>query len=81
MKLYLMQHGNAMSKAENSERPLSEKGQQDVEGISAFLARSKSKISEIRHSGKRRTEETAHIVARRLALHEGVVKMDGKATA
>lgn len=77
MKLYLMQHGNAMSKAENPERPLSEQGQQDVERISTFLARSKSKISEIRHSGKRRTEETAHIVARHLKLQKYVVKMDG----
>ncbi|MCP4400724.1 MAG: phosphohistidine phosphatase SixA [bacterium] len=79
MKLYLMQHGSAMSKEENSARPLSAQGIKDVEKVAMFLSRvgSASQLSEIRHSGKRRAQETAEIVARSLGQQERVIAVDG----
>ncbi len=79
MKLYLMQHGSAMSKEENSARPLSAQGIKDVEKVAMFLSRvgSASQLSEIRHSGKRRAQETAEIVARSLGRQERVIAVDG----
>lgn len=78
MKLYLMQHGEAMSKAENPERPLTERGARDVRRMSEVLARSGMQLTEIRHSGKRRAEETARIVAHYFHVHEdGLVAVEG----
>ena len=39
MELYLVQHGAAMSEAENPERPLTVRGREDVQRVSAFVAR------------------------------------------
>ncbi len=77
MKLYLMQHGEAMSKAENPERPLTERGKDDVERVSKFLAQSKVQRLEIRHSGKRRAEDTANIVAQHLQAQNKVAQING----
>ena len=79
MKLYLMQHGQAMSQEENPERPLSEQGIKNVEKISIVLSRLEPAIelSEIRHSRKRRAQETAEIVARSLKQQEKVIAIEG----
>ncbi len=77
MKLYLMQHGKAMSKAEDPERPLTAEGKEDVTGVAQLLSRMDVQISEIRHSGKRRAEDTATIVAQSLHLQEKVNAVDG----
>ena len=73
MKLYLMQHGEAKTKEENPERPLTERGKGDVEGVTAFITHARIQIDQIRHSGKRRAEDTANIVARHLRAQEAVV--------
>lgn len=77
MTLYLMQHGEAMSKAENPERPLTEGGRKDVNQVAALLARAGIKIARIRHSGKRRAEETAKLFADHLQAREIVVAVSG----
>ncbi|PIE35915.1 phosphohistidine phosphatase SixA [candidate division KSB3 bacterium] len=66
MKLYLMQHGNALSKQEHSDRPLSEKGKRDVTKTAAFLVQADVQIDQIHHSGKTRAQETAEIVGKLL---------------
>lgn len=75
MKLYLMQHGKAMSKEEDSKRPLTEEGTQEVTAIADLLARAGIQLDQIRHSGKRRAEQTAEIVGDR--LHTQVVAITG----
>ncbi len=77
MKIYLMQHGRAMSKEENPERPLTEQGKDDVGRVSALLVQAGSQLSEIRHSGKRRAEDTANIVAQHLQMQEKVIAVEG----
>lgn len=39
MKLYLMQHGDALSRDIDPDRPLSDKGRRDVEQIGDFLSK------------------------------------------
>jgi phosphohistidine phosphatase len=77
MKLYLMQHGEAKTNDEHPERPLTDRGKGDVERVAGFIARSEIQIDQIRHSGKRRAEDTANIVAQHLRVQEGVVAVSG----
>jgi phosphohistidine phosphatase len=62
MKLYLVQHGDALSKDTDPERPLSEIGRRDVERLAAFLKRAGIRASSVWHSGKRRAEQTATLL-------------------
>jgi phosphohistidine phosphatase len=73
VKLYLVQHGEARSKAEDPQRPLTERGREDVARVAAFAATAGLWVGQIRHSGKRRAEETASILAEHLSPTEGVV--------
>jgi len=70
MKLYLMQHGEAVPKAQNPERPLSEQGRRDVMAMADFLCGAAIKPKHVVHSGKLRARETAEIVASQLAAAE-----------
>ena len=76
MKLYLVQHGEALSKAQNPERPLSEQGQSDMERLAAFLA-GDIQVSRVIHSGKERALQTANILAAALSSGAGVEAVDG----
>ena len=66
MRIYLMQHGKPVSKEEDSERPLSDEGRNDVERMADFLQRSGVRIEGILHSGKTRARQTAEIMVSRL---------------
>ena len=66
MRIYLMQHGKPVSKEEDSERPLSDEGRNDVERMAEFLQRSGVRIEGILHSGKTRARQTAEIMVSRL---------------
>ena len=79
MKLYLVQHGEAKNKAEDPQRPLTERGRDDVARVAAFAATAGCRVGQIRHSGKRRAEETASILAEYLSPAEGVVAIPGLA--
>jgi len=61
MRLFLVQHGNALPKDVDPERGLSERGQQDVANVAAFLARCSVQVERIFHSGKKRAWETAEL--------------------
>ncbi len=63
MHVYLVQHGAAMPKDENPERPLSESGREDVKRVASFLARSRVSAARVMHSGKLRAVETALLLA------------------
>ncbi len=65
MRIYLVQHGEATSREENPQRPLSDKGASDVRKIGDFLyEKSELCISEVLHSGKLRAEQSAELFAR-----------------
>lgn len=66
MKLYLMQHGDALAKNIDPDRPLSETGQSDVERVASFLA-GRMEISRVIHSGKTRARQTAEFFEKLIA--------------
>lgn len=79
MTLYLVQHGEAKSEAEDPQRSLTERGQKDVERIAAWASRIGLRVTQIRHSGKWRAEQTATILANYLKPPAGAVAVTGLA--
>lgn len=63
MKLYLVQHGQAMAKEQDPERPLSNQGRQDVQRLARFLDRAGIRVERVIHSGKLRARQTAEVLA------------------
>jgi len=58
MKLYLIQHGEACSKEENPERPLTEQGKADINRLAVFLRKGNIRVGRVMHSGKLRAAQT-----------------------
>jgi len=65
--LYLMQHGEARPEHEDPERPLSQRGRQEVERVATVASGLGLGIASVHHSGKLRARQTGEIVASRLA--------------
>jgi phosphohistidine phosphatase len=68
MRLYLVQHGEAKSEAEDPDRSLTNRGEEETKKISGAARRLGVRPSRIYHSGKKRAEQTAGIIARALYL-------------
>lgn len=79
MEIYLVQHGKAMLKDVDRTRPLSDEGRKEVGQVAAFAARMGLVVSQIRHSGKTRAEQTAVILGEMLSPSGGVVSASGLA--
>jgi phosphohistidine phosphatase len=77
--LYLVRHGTAKDSAEDPERPLTENGRRIVEKTASFVARQHPPVDQIRHSGKKRAEQTAEIFAQYLSPSKGTVAIPGLA--
>ena len=67
MKLYLVQHAQALSKEEDPARPLSEAGQEDAARMASFLGNAGIRAERVIHSGKLRAQQTAERLAQALA--------------
>jgi phosphohistidine phosphatase len=67
-QIYFAQHGLAVNKAENPDRPLSEAGIKQTEAIAKYLQRSAIPVAQISHSGKLRALQTAQIFAAELNI-------------
>lgn len=73
MNLYLVQHGEARSKTEDPERPLSDKGREEVQRVAGYVARRTDiVIRQINHSGKTRARQTAELLAEAIQPPEGI---------
>lgn len=77
MKIYLVQHGDAVSKEDDPERPLSAKGEGDVHHIAEFLKAADHKVNAVLHSGKLRAQQTAEILADDLLNNGDVEVVEG----
>lgn len=67
MLLYLVQHGEARSREEDPDRPLTDDGRADVEAVMLLMMRVGAIMaSRVLHSGKRRAAETAGIIATKI---------------
>ncbi|MCZ6522899.1 MAG: histidine phosphatase family protein, partial [Alphaproteobacteria bacterium] len=62
MRLYLVQHGEALAKEVDAERRLSADGRRDVRRLAEFLAKSGLRVRKVLHSGKARARETAELL-------------------
>ena len=63
MRIYLVQHGEALPAEVDPERPLSAAGEADVGRIAAFLRAGSVRVARMLHSGKPRAEQTAELLA------------------
>ncbi len=77
MELFLVQHGEAKPEAEDPERSLTEHGAATVRQMAAWAAQAGVKVDQIRHSGKKRAEQTALILAERLNPSHGMIAVAG----
>ncbi|MGD8569161.1 MAG: phosphohistidine phosphatase SixA [Gammaproteobacteria bacterium] len=75
--LYLVQHGQAVSKDQDPDRPLSSQGESDVSRMAALLAAAGIVVDRIVHSGKTRAEQTAAILANSLSDSGTIEVVDG----
>ncbi len=65
MRVYLVQHAEAVPAEDNPDRPLSDNGRSDVRRVASFLARS-VRVGRIVHSPKMRARDTAVLLAQAL---------------
>jgi len=77
MKVYLVQHAEAMSEEENPERPLSDVGRLHAEQVAEVAAKLGVQVAQIRHSGKTRAMQTAEIMGEALSPMAGVMAVSG----
>jgi len=77
MQVYLVQHAEATSKQVDPERPLTERGWEDVRNVAALAAKLGVEVTQIRHSGKLRAEQTATVLGEALAPSQGVAAAEG----
>jgi phosphohistidine phosphatase len=79
MKIYLVQHAEAMSDEQHPERPLTEIGRRHANSVAKVAAEMGVEVVQIRHSGKTRAQQTAAILGESLSPIEGIVEVAGLA--
>jgi len=67
-RIYFVQHGLAVDKTENPERPLSESGIKQTSAIAKQVQQAALPVDIILHSGKLRAQQTAEIFATHLNI-------------
>ncbi len=77
MAVYLVQHGVAMPKEENPDRPLTEEGQKTTKLISERARDYHTKVEKIYHTEKLRAIQTAEILEYYCQPEEGRSETDG----
>ena len=68
MQLYLTQHGKAVEKTVDPDRPLSAQGRHEVTAVAHYLKQANTRVYEILHSGKTRAAQSAEIFAEILSV-------------
>ncbi|MFW6061917.1 MAG: phosphohistidine phosphatase SixA [Planctomycetota bacterium] len=76
MNLYLVQHGHAVDKERDPQRPLSEQGRRETQAMAGALRPLALRLPEVWHSGKTRAVQTAEILAEAVAAGGELVKRD-----
>ena len=79
MRLYLVQHGDAVAKDIDPGRPLSGLGERDIRKLAHRFEESGVKVGRILHSGKLRARQTAEILKPLLVAGGTVEARDGLA--
>lgn len=76
MRLYLVQHGDAVDADQDPDRPLSETGDSDVARLAARLGGAGIRVERILHSGRTRALQTAAKLAHSV-LDQGEMDTSG----
>ena len=77
MKIFLVQHGQAMAASDDPLRPLTPEGVDSVRNIGAWARNAAVGVTHIRHSGKLRAEQTAQILAEYLKPSGDLISVSG----
>lgn len=77
MRIYLTQHGQAVPKETDPERPLSDQGRHDMQRLAVLLKHAGVHIDQVLHSGKLRAEQTASEIAAGMGLRATPGPIDG----
>ena len=77
MELFLVQHGEAKSRDEDSARPLTDSGREDVRCVARAARRMSLQVRSIYHSGKLRALQTAEILSAELHPDSGPDELTG----
>lgn len=70
MYLFLIQHGQAIPKEKDPERPLNIQGNKQTKRAASFLSSHGYLVEEIWHSSKLRSKQTAEIIGKKLSCKE-----------
>ncbi len=79
MRLYLVQHAKAMSKAQDPQRHLTDEGRQEANRMARFLAPLGLHLGQLWHSSKPRAVQTSQIYAQVMTVDERPAERDGLA--
>jgi phosphohistidine phosphatase len=77
MRLYLVQHGHALTKDIDPGRSLSGEGLKEVQLMATHMYEKRVPVDKIYHSGKMRAHQTAEIFAETLIVNDDVIAIDG----
>ncbi|MBI2620576.1 MAG: phosphohistidine phosphatase SixA [Ignavibacteriales bacterium] len=72
MRLYVLRHGDAVESPyyHDSQRPLSDRGREQIKAVVRFLKRSRASLDLILTSPLHRARETAEIVQQNMGIHD-----------
>ena len=77
MEVYLVQHGESKSEAEDPTRPLTDRGREEVDAVARYVATLGIAVAQVFHSGKLRAKQTAELFAQHLAVPKGIAEREG----
>ena len=77
MNLYILQHGEAVAKEIDPERPLSEHGNRDIRILARHMQNMGVQLGNVFHSGKLRAEQSARLIAETLSPEIQPVQTEG----
>jgi len=77
MELFLVQHGECRSEAEDPERSLTDAGAEQVRRMAGWAREVGLNVHQIRHSGKKRAAQTAELLAEQLEPADGIIAVTG----
>lgn len=79
MKLFLVQHGDAVIQEVDPQRPLSEQGKRDIETLARWLRKASVRADHVLHSGKLRAQQTAEVLAKAMTTSGSCSNLSGMA--
>ncbi len=76
MKLYLVQHAKAAPKEQDPSRPLTDEGRKNIQKVAAFIKPLNLTVDFLLHSGKKRAEQTAEVLAEVIKINKQKIARD-----